>query len=69
MASSTDATVGCHHPTAWKFIGSLYREQGLVEVRQAKFISGAQPHKRVKTQGNEQTLKDLILSYMYTWNT
>ena len=41
------------------------REQGLVEVRQAKFISCAQPSKRVKTQGNEQALKDLILSYMY----
>ena len=51
---SFNATVGCHHPTVWKFIGSLKREQGLVEVRQAKFILGAQPSKRVKTQGNEQ---------------
>ena len=31
----------------------------------SKVVSGAQPSKRVKTQGNEQALKDLILSYMY----
>ena len=29
------------------------------------FVYGQQPSKRVKTQGNEQALKDLILSYMY----
>ncbi|KAI6646059.1 hypothetical protein LOD99_9507 [Oopsacas minuta] len=62
---SFNATVGCHHPTVWKLICSLKREQGLVEVRHAKFISGAQSPKRVKTQGNEQVLKDLIHSYMY----
>ena len=45
---SFNATVGCHHPTIWKFIASLKREQGLVEVRQAKFIAGAQTPKRVK---------------------
>ena len=45
---SFNATVGCHHPTIWKFVASLKREQGLVEVRQAKFIAGAQPPKRVK---------------------
>ena len=62
---SFDATVGCNHPTIWKFIASLKREQGLVEVRQAKFIAGAQPPKRVKSQANEQALKELIASYLY----
>ena len=37
----------------WKFIDSLKREQGLVEVRQAKFISGAQPLTDMKSQANE----------------
>ena len=27
-----NATVGCHHPSIWKFITALKREQGLVEV-------------------------------------
>ena len=34
--------------TIWKFIASQKSEQGLVEVRQDKFIAGAQPPKRVK---------------------
>ena len=62
---SFNATVGCSHPSIWKFIASLKREQGLVEVRQAKFIAGAQPPKRVKSQANEQALKELIASYLY----
>ena len=36
---SFNATVGCHHPTIWKFIAALKREQGLVELRQAKFTA------------------------------
>ena len=36
-----------------------------VEVRQAKFIAGEQSPKRVKTQANERTLKELIASYFY----
>ena len=62
---SFNATVGCNHPSIWKFNASLKREQGLVEVRQAKFIAGAQPPKRIKSQAHEQTLKELIASYLY----
>ena len=43
---SFNATVGCHHPSIWKFITALKREQGLVEVRQAKFTAVAAPTKR-----------------------
>ena len=60
---SFNATVGCNHSTIWEFIASLKREQGLVELRQAKFIAGSQPPKRVKSQANEQALKQLIASY------
>ena len=40
---SFNATVGCHHPSIWKFIAALKREQGLIEVRLAKFIAVAPP--------------------------
>ena len=62
---SFNATVGCNHPSIWKFIASLKREQGLVDVRQAKFIAGAQPPKRIKSQANEQALKELNASHLY----
>ena len=37
---SFNVTVGCQHPNIWKFLAALKREQGLVEVRQAKYIAG-----------------------------
>ena len=43
---SFNATVGRHYPNIWKVITALKREQGLVEVRQAKFIAGTNPPKR-----------------------
>ena len=46
---SFNATVGCHHPTIWKFIAALKREQGLVEVRQARFLAGNAPTKRKRS--------------------
>ena len=60
---SFNATVGCHHPTIWKFIAALKREQGLVEVRQARFIAGNAPTKRKRSQASEQALIDLVLHY------
>ena len=59
---SFNATVGCHHPTIWKFIAALKREQGLVEVRQARFLTDT-PTKRKRSQASEQTLIDFILHY------
>ncbi|KAI6651155.1 hypothetical protein LOD99_5506 [Oopsacas minuta] len=40
---SFNATVGCHHPTIWKFILSLKREQSLVEVRHTNYLVGKPP--------------------------
>ncbi|KAI6651166.1 hypothetical protein LOD99_5517 [Oopsacas minuta] len=40
---SFNATVGYHHPTIWKFILSLKREQGLVEVRHTNYLVGKPP--------------------------
>ena len=59
---SFNATVGCYHPNIWKFISALKREQGLVEVRQAKYLAGDQPVKRKATH-NERALHNLIGSY------
>ena len=60
---SFNATVGCHHPKIWKFIAALKREQGLVEVRQARFLAGNAPTKRKRCQASEQALIDLVLHY------
>ena len=43
--SSFIATVGCHHPNIWKFISAIKREQGLIEVRQTKYLAGDKPTK------------------------
>ena len=52
-----NCTVGCHHATIWKFISALKREQGLVEVRQTKYLAGDQPVKRKAVKDNERALK------------
>ena len=62
---SYNVTIGCHHPNIWKFLVALKREQGLVEARQAKFLSGEKPTKRSKNRANEDALKTLILSYFH----
>ena len=62
---SYNSTIGCHHPNIWKFIVALKREQGLVEVKQSKLLSGEKPTKRVKNKANEEALKTLILSYFH----
>ena len=46
-----------------KFIAALKREQGLVEVRQAKFIAGAPPAKRRRAQASEQAVVNLVAGY------
>ena len=47
---SYNSTIGCHHPNIWKFIVALKREQGLVEVKQSKFLSGENQQKELKTR-------------------
>ena len=49
-----NVTIGCHHPNLWKFIGALKREQGLAEAKQAKYIGGDKPVKRLKNRANEE---------------
>ena len=49
----------------WKLLVALKREQGLVEVRQAKFLSGEKSTKRSKNRANEDALKTLILKYFH----
>ena len=60
-----NATIGCHHPNIWKWIIAIRREQGLVEVKQAKFLAGDKPSKRTKNFGNEEGLTNLVLSYFH----
>ena len=62
---SFNATVGCHHLNIWNFITALKSDQGLVEVRQAKYIAGNQPTKRYTAQSNEQALRDLVRTYLH----
>ena len=62
---SYNATIGCHHPNIWRFIDALKREQGLVKVKQAKFLAGEKPTRRQKDKANEEGLKSLILSYFH----
>ncbi|KAI6658285.1 hypothetical protein LOD99_15554 [Oopsacas minuta] len=60
---SFNATVGCHHPTIWKFILALKREQGLVGARQTDYLAGKPPTKRRRSQQSEQVLKTLAGEY------
>ncbi|KAI6651165.1 hypothetical protein LOD99_5516 [Oopsacas minuta] len=60
---SFNATVGCHHPTIWKFILSLKREQGLVEVRHTNYLVGKPLTKRRWSQQSEEALKTLVREY------
>ena len=42
---SYNVTVGCYHPNIWRFMKALKQEQGLVELKQAKYIAGEKPTK------------------------
>ena len=56
--------MSCQHPSIWKFIDILKKEQGLVEVKHAFYISGRNPHKRSKYTYQERVLRNLIDSYL-----
>ena len=57
--------LGCHHPNIWKFITALKKEQGLVEVKQAKFIAGTKPTKRRKSKNKELDMRELVMGYLH----
>ncbi|KAI6654436.1 hypothetical protein LOD99_832 [Oopsacas minuta] len=61
---SFNATVGCHQPTTWKFILSLKREQGLVEVQHTNYLVGKPPTKRRRSQQSGEALKTLVGEYI-----
>ena len=56
--------MSCQHPSIWKFIDIFKKEQGLVEVKHAFYISGRNPHKRSKYTYQERALRNLIDSYL-----
>ena len=66
--NSYNATIGCHHPNIRKFINALKREQGLAEAKQAKFIGGEKPAKRIKNKANEEASTTIVLGYRSVCN-
>ena len=56
--------MSCHHPSVWRFLTMLKREQGLVEVKQAFYISGRNPSKRRYFEEREKALENLVESYL-----
>ena len=56
--------MSCYHPSVWRFLTILKREQGLVEVKQAFFISGRNPSKRRYFEEREKALENLVESYL-----
>ena len=56
--------MSCHHPSVWRFLTILKREQGLVEVKQAFYISGRNPSKRRYFEEREKALENLVESYL-----
>ena len=56
--------MSCQHPSIWKFIEILKKEQGLVEIKHAFYLSGRKPTKRKKYTDQENALRNLIDSYL-----
>ena len=48
-----------------KWSNTIRREQGLVEVKQAKFLAEDKPSKRTKNSANGDGLANLVLSYFH----
>ena len=60
---SFNATIGCCHPTIWKFIQALKLEQGIVEFKQVKFQVGEKPTKRRNCKYQEESIRNLVRDY------
>ena len=50
---SFNVIVECNDSNIWKIVTAPKREQGLVEIRHAKYIAGDQAFKQNTTQANE----------------
>ena len=59
------STCGCHHPTIWKFIDCLKREQGNVELKELRFTHGEDPKKTKKSIDNEKAILNLVTSFFH----
>ena len=56
--------MSCQQPSIWKFLEILKKEQGLVEVKHAFYLSGRNPHRRKSNTDKEKALKNLIDNYL-----
>ena len=56
--------MSCHHPSMWRFLDKLKKEQSLVEVKQAFYITGRKPPKRRCYDERESSLGNLIDGYL-----
>ena len=56
--------MSCHHPSVWRFLTIFKREQGLVEVKQAFYISRQNPSKRRYFEEREKAFVNLVENYL-----
>ena len=56
--------MSCHHPSLWKFLSVLKKEQGLTEVKQAFYLCGKNPSKRKSNADHERALETLVEDYL-----
>ena len=69
MACSFNATVGCHHPNIWKFISAIKREQGLIEVRQTKYLGvDTRPRRKSKMKKEPWNILLWVIKTVQNWN-
>ena len=56
--------MGCSHPTIWKFLDVLKKEQNLTDVKVAQHLSRQQPPKRAKKWTDyDDRLRRIVTDY------
>ena len=61
---SFSSHMSCFHPSIWKFLDVLKKEQDLVEVKQAFCTIGRSPSKRKNHADREKALENLVDNYL-----